>query len=233
MGSRTATLQPFRNTMLQAVLFDVDGTLGDTLPLCVEAYRAATEEITGRRPSAEEVVSHFGLSDRGVLAALLGMQPDDPTLPIECFVRAYERLMPQYATAPFPGARELLEALRAAGLRLGLVTGKEACTGEPTLDAFGLNDGIFEWKGYGSPYRNVKDVRLREAMEHWGLGPQQLLYVGDAPSDITLARAAGVRILNAAWAPGAEADRAACEAEHPDFRLTDIQEALPLILSLT
>ena len=59
--------------MLKAVLFDMDGTLGDTLPLCVEAYRQCVAELTGRTPSAEEVVSYFGLSDRGVLAGLLGM----------------------------------------------------------------------------------------------------------------------------------------------------------------
>ena len=58
--------------MLKAVLFDMDGTLGDTLPLCVEAYRQCTAEITGHTPSREEVVSFFGLSDRGVLAGLLG-----------------------------------------------------------------------------------------------------------------------------------------------------------------
>ena len=59
--------------MLKAVLFDMDGTLGDTLPLCVEAYRQCTAEITGRMPAAEEVVSYFGLSDRGVLAGLVGL----------------------------------------------------------------------------------------------------------------------------------------------------------------
>ncbi len=78
--------------MLKAVLFDMDGTLGDTLPLCVEAYRQCTAEQSGRTPTREEVVSWFGLSDRGVLAGLLGMQPDDPALPVERFVAAYEQL---------------------------------------------------------------------------------------------------------------------------------------------
>ena len=83
--------------MLKAVLFDMDGTLGDTLPLCVEAYRQCVAECTGRTPDAEEVVSYFGLSDRGVLAGLLGMQPDDPALPIDRFVAVYERLHPKLA----------------------------------------------------------------------------------------------------------------------------------------
>ncbi len=218
--------------MLKAVLFDVDGTLGDTLPLCVEAYRTTVYELRGQRPSAEEVVSHFGLSDRGVLGALLGMHPDDAELPIGHFVQVYCRLLPQMAPAPFDGVAEMLAGLRQSGLRLGIVTGKEACTARPTFTAFGLDEAGFEWFGFGSPFSNVKAQRLREGADFFGISPAELLYVGDAPSDITLAHAAGVRILNAAWAPDSDSCREACLAEKPDFRLSDIRDVLPLILSL-
>lgn len=217
--------------MLKAVLFDVDGTLGDTLPLCVEAYRCCVEECTGRKPTAAEVVRHFGLSDRGVLGALLGMSPDDPALPIDRFVAVYERLHPTLAPAPFDGAVEMLRAVKAAGLRVGLISGKEHYTADPTLRAYGM-EGLFEWKGFGKPTRNVKAERLAEVMELWQLAPDELIYVGDAPSDIELAHRAGVRIINAAWAQTAAADEAACLALKPEYRLTDFSQLLPLILSL-
>lgn len=217
--------------MLKAVLFDVDGTLGDTLPLCVEAYRCCVEECTGRKPSEEEVVRHFGLSDRGVLGALLGMNPEDPALPIDRFVAAYERLHPTLAPTPFEGAVEMLRAVKAAGLYVGLVSGKEHYTAEPTLRAYGMED-IFEWKGYGKPTHNAKAERFAEVMKLRHLAPDELIYVGDAPSDITLAHQAGIRIINAAWAKTAAAEQAACLALHPDFRLTDFSQLLPLILSL-
>ena len=217
--------------MLKAVLFDMDGTLGDTLPLCVEAYRQCTAEITGRMPSAEEVVSYFGLSDRGVLSGLVGMAHDAPTLPIDCFVAAYERLHGELAPAPFPGAVEMLRAVKDAGLRVGLISGKEHYTALPTVKYYGM-EGLFEWYGLGLPTHNCKAERLQEVMQLWGLTPDEIIYVGDAPSDIELCHSVGVRIINAGWASTAPAEEAACLARNPEYRLTDFNALLPLILSL-
>lgn len=217
--------------MLKAVLFDMDGTLGDTLPLCVEAYRQCTSELTGRTPSKEEVISYFGLSDRGVLAGLLGMTPDDPALPIDRFVAAYERLHEALAPAPFPGAVEMLRAVKAAGLRVGLISGKEHYTAMPTVSYYGM-DGIFEWFGLGLPTHNCKAERLQQVMQLWGLQPEEIIYVGDAPSDIELCHSVGVRIINAGWAGTTQGDEQACLALHPEYRLNNFNELLPLILSL-
>lgn len=217
--------------MLKAVLFDMDGTLGDTLPLCVEAYRQCVQEITGHCPDKAEVISYFGLSDRGVLAGLLGMDCNDPSLPIDRFVAAYERLHGELAPAPFPGAVEMLRAVKNAGLRVGLISGKEHYTAMPTVAYYGM-EGLFEWFGLGKPTHNCKAERLQEIMQLWGLEPHEIIYVGDAPSDIELCHSEGVRIINAAWASTAADDAAACEARNPEFRLNQFHELLPLILSL-
>ena len=217
--------------MIKAVMFDMDGTLGDTLPLCVEAYRTCVAEQGLPRPSAAEVVSHFGLSDRGVLAALLGMDPEDAALPVGHFVAVYERLHAALAPAPFAGAAEMLRAVKAAGIRVGIISGKEHYTAEPTIRFFGF-DGLFEWRGFGLPTYNCKHERLEQVMREWQLTPEELVYVGDAPSDIELSHRAGVRIINAAWASTAAQDEAACLALHPDWRLNDFSELLPLILSI-
>ena len=217
--------------MLKAVLFDMDGTLGDTLPLCVEAYRQCVAEQTGNTPTQEEVVSWFGLSDRGVLAGLLGMHCDDPALPIDRFVAAYERLHGELAPAPFPGAVDMLRAVRDAGLRVGLISGKEHYTAMPTIRYYGM-EGIFEWYGLGKPTHNCKAERLQEVMQLWGLQPEEIIYVGDAPSDIELCHSVGVRIINAAWACTAPAEAAACTALNPEYRLNHFNELLPLILSI-
>ncbi len=217
---------------LKAVIFDMDGTLGDTLPLCVAAYQRAAEEETGRRPSESEVVAHFGLSDRGVLGGLLHMGADDPALPLARFVAIYRELHRALAPVPFAGAVDMLRTLRARGLKLGLITGKEAWTAEPTLDVFGMQ-GLFDWRAYGCPYLNIKGAALEAALHHWGLAPQEVIYVGDAPSDIRLCHAAGVRIVNAAWAPGAAAEEDACLAEGPEWRLGSFEELLPLLLNLS
>ncbi|MGN0836944.1 MAG: HAD family hydrolase, partial [Akkermansia sp.] len=206
-------------------------TLGGTLPLCVESFRACVQEQTGQRPSEEEVVRHFGISDRGVLAALLGMQPDDPALPIRRLVQIYEQLHRVLAPAPFPGAVELLRTLRAEGYRLALVTGKEHYTAVPTLRVFGM-EGLFDDTAYGVPTRNCKAEQLAALRQRSGVDARALIYVGDAPSDIEMAHRAGIRIINAAWAATAADMAAACTALRPDYRLTDFSELLPLIHSL-
>lgn len=217
--------------MIKAVLFDMDGTLGDTLPLCIEAYRTCVEEQGLPRPTEDEVVSHFGLSDRGVLGALLGIAPDSDTLPIGHFVEVYERLHPQLAPAPFDGAAEMLRTVRRAGIRIGIISGKEHYTALPTIRHYGF-EGLFEWCGFGVPTHNCKHERLQQVMQEWNLRPDELVYVGDAPSDIELSHRVGVRIINAAWASTAAQEENACLALNPDWRLTRFEELLPLILSL-
>lgn len=217
--------------MLKAVIFDLDGTLGDTLPLCVEAYRDCVERLGHPKPTAEEVVSFFGLNDSGVLAGLLGMQPAHSELPIESFVESYERLHPVLAPEPFPGTLEMMRKLKSAGIRIGIISGKEHFTGNPTIRYFGL-EAFVEWRGFGLATHNCKHERLHQVMQEWNLSPDELVYVGDAPSDIELSHRAGVRIINAAWASTAAQDEAACLALKPDWRLTRFEELLPLILSL-
>lgn len=217
--------------MLKAVVFDMDGTLGDTLPLCVESFARCVEEQTGRRPSEEEVTAHFSVSDRGILGGLLGMHPDAEELPVARFAAIYEELHGEYAPAPFEGAVETLRRLKAKGLRLALLTGKESYTALPTLRHFGMQ-GLFEAKLYGKPTHNCKAERLAELMRAWGLAPEELIYIGDAPSDVDQSHRAGVRIICAAWSPNTESDPTGCLDTTPDYRLTAFEELEPLLARL-
>ena len=57
--------------MLKAVLFDLDGTIGNTLPLCITAFRESIEPLAGRSLTDEEIVRTFGPSEEGTIAVLL------------------------------------------------------------------------------------------------------------------------------------------------------------------
>jgi phosphoglycolate phosphatase/pyrophosphatase PpaX len=74
------------------------------------------------------------------------------------------------------------------------------------LAVFGLEDR-FRIIKTGRPEGADKPADMRAVLEELGLSPEEAVYVGDAPTDVTSARAAGLPVLAAAWAPGAERER--------------------------
>lgn len=53
--------------MIKAIIFDLDGTIGDTVPLCIAAFKKSVEPLAGRVFSEEDIVSTFGPSEEGTI----------------------------------------------------------------------------------------------------------------------------------------------------------------------
>ncbi|MGQ1947507.1 HAD family hydrolase [Geofilum sp. OHC36d9] len=56
---------------IKAVIFDLDGTLGNTIPLCIEAFRKSIEPLIGKKLSDQEITSTFGPSEEGTIKVLV------------------------------------------------------------------------------------------------------------------------------------------------------------------
>ena len=201
----------------RAVLFDLDGTLADTLPLCIRAFREAIEPAAGRAVSDAEIVATFGPSEEGTIRALA---PGHYDAALAAYLHHYERL---HVDCPdlFAGIGDLLRDLRRHGLRLGLVTGKGAGSTRLSLRRFGLEDA-FEIVETGSPLGPRKAEAIGAILAAWHMAPGDAVYVGDAPSDVTAARAAGVAVVSAAWAGSADPD--ALRALAPDLLASTVDE---------
>ncbi len=195
---------------LRALSLDLDGTLADTLGICVETFQDAIEQLQGRRPSAAEVVAGFGASEEGILTRLAGRQ--DPDLEDRWHAR-YGELLAASRVRPFDGVRQAMERAAAAGLRLAVITGKGRRSAEHTLDHLGLRD-LVDFLGPGDVSGSIKDQRLRAFAMETGIDPAHIAHLGDSHMDIVDARAAGCVTLGAAWAP--TTDRDALAAEGPD-----------------
>ncbi len=203
--------------MIKTAIFDFDGTLADTPPLCYEAFRRSVHDLVGITPTDSEVEACFGPDDLGVIQLLIPNRPDLHEQGRALYVKHYAELHEQLAPAAFKGAAELLKYLQDNGIQLAMVTGKAIETADISLRFYGLND-FFPVVETGSPTGGVKPDRIRSAMARLKADPDSTIYVGDAPTDVDACRQVGIRILAAAWGPNVALE--ALKARNPDYLLT-------------
>lgn len=180
--------------MLEAVIFDLDGTIGNTLPLCIAAFKESIEPFAGREVSEEEIIATFGPSEEGTIAALA---PDDFDEAMEKFIAAYTRLHGM-VEEPFEGIIPIFEWVKNNNLKLGLITGKGPLSCDITLDKFEMRD-YFDSVRTGWQQGPRKVVDMNEMLDEWGIHPENVIYIGDSPSDVTSSEGAGVTPISAAW----------------------------------
>jgi len=197
-------------------LFDLDGTLADTLPICFAAFRRALMPFSGRSYSDEEIASRFGPTEEGMIRRLV---PDHWEACLEAYLSAYEEESRRRARL-FPGIDAALRLLQARGVEMAIVTGKGARSAGISLGDLQLAK-FFAIVETGSPDGGVKPGSIRKVLTRWGVPPQRAAYVGDAPSDIEAARAAGVMPLAAAWAPTSQAEALCALTPRETFRTVD------------
>ncbi len=201
--------------MLNGVIFDLDGTLGDTLPVCFAAFRGVFEEFRNVTYSDAEIRGMFGPSEEGILAAHL---PEDGGKPFARYLELY-REHHDAAPSPFPGIVSLLDELESCDVPVAVVTGKGGRSASISLEAWGLAKR-FTLVEPGAVHGNVKDRNMRRVLDAWGVGGTTIVSVGDAPSDVHAARAVGITAVAAAWASTADADL--LQAEEPDALFFDV-----------
>jgi HAD superfamily hydrolase (TIGR01509 family) len=192
--SRIAEKSPLR-----AAIFDVDGTLVDTWDLYVETYRRTLADFSGRLPSVQDVIALRPASEVRLFQAQV---PQAHEAAHARFLEHYDALHAQHVDGPYPGVEAMLDALRAAGLGLGVVTGKSRGAWRITAGAIGLGefDAVFADEDVrdGKPHPEG----IRAALASLGVRPEEAVYVGDSQSDLAAARAARVRFAGVLWSKG-------------------------------
>ncbi|MGJ7507764.1 phosphoglycolate phosphatase [Variovorax sp. GT1P44] len=185
----------------QAVLFDLDGTLIDSAP---DLGAAADQMRTDRgMPSLplERYRPMAGAGARGMLGVAFGITPDAPefaALREEFFVKYESRMLRN--TQVFDGVAELVEALRARGLRWGVVTNKSVrFTGPLTRSMPLFETARAIVSGDTTPYSKPHPEPLFEAARRLGVPPEACVYVGDDERDMMAGRAAGMRTVAATY----------------------------------
>jgi len=188
-----------------AVLFDLDGTLVDTYRLYLECYRRALAPYLGYPPRDNEIVSRRPSSERRFLEEWIGVEHTAACH--AAMLEHYRALHGALGEGLYDGVREMLAALRAGGLRLGIVTGKGRTAWETTERALEL--GSFEVVVTDDDVRRPKPdpEGVLAALRALGVPAADALYVGDSAGDLRAGRSAGTRVAAALWPKTAPGER--------------------------
>ena len=210
---------------IRTVLFDLDGTLIDSVRLILDSYHhtLATHGLPPR--SDEEWLAGVGTP----LTVQFATWRDDPET-LQALIATYREYNLKHhdrMVTVYPGVVEVVRALKADGVATGLVTSKNragALRGltlvqlEALMDVLVCADEVENPKPHPEPVE--KAVRLLSA------DPRATVYVGDSVHDMLSGRAAGVRTAAVLWGPFG---RAHLEGAQPDYWLERPEELLTLV----
>jgi phosphoglycolate phosphatase len=188
-----------------SVLLDLDGTLVDSYPGIVASCRAALRALGHEPDEIPDIRRFIGPPLQETMQFLLRPYGDDR---VGDAVAAYRRHYGEsglFASVPYPGIVNSLEAMKRSGLRLYLATSKRATFASRILEHLQLAanfDGI-----YGSVPSGELDHKpelLAHVLARHGLSASTSLMVGDRRHDISGARAVGMRALGVLWGYGSK-----------------------------
>lgn len=209
--------------MPSAVLFDLDGTLIDTVELIVRSFQHATTQHLGTALDRDAVVATIG---RPLLECLEEIAPGKGA-DLYATYREYNLTQHDTLARPIDGTSAVLSALWNRGYRLGLVTSKSRRGAEQAIKYCDLAHLLEVIVCLEDTVRHkpAPDPLLL-AVERLGLRPDQAWYVGDSVFDVGSAQAAGMPVVAVLWGAGTEHDLAAMR---PRYILHDPAELLALL----
>ncbi len=186
---------------VRAVLFDLDGTLIDSAVGIAEALNRTLAELGCAREPEALIRGWIGDGARELLTYALD-HAKKPAADADAFDAAYARLMRHYADSlplqavAYPGASEVLNALRDGDIRTALCTNKPERFIAPLLEALGWEDAFDAVVGGDTlPQRKPDPAPLLHCAALLGVAPAQCLMVGDSRTDADAAHAARMPLV--------------------------------------
>lgn len=201
--------------MLRAVLFDLDGTLLDTIPDIAGGLNSA---LTASGLPTHPVRAYEAFVGGGIRAAVVNAAPAGTEEPlIDTILTHYHDVYLEHCTdetVEYPGTTAMLTALADRGVALGVLSNKTEATAQRIIRHF-FPTVPFRCVFGRTPDRPLKpDAKAAEpALHELGLQPGEIAYVGDSGTDMTFARAVGMLPVGTPWGYRSREDLLSCGAQ--------------------
>ena len=184
---------------IEAVLFDLDGTLLDTAPDFETALNRLLDEEGRPALKPDAIRNHVGNGSAGIVARVFGIEQNAPEFrPLQLrFLEHYKTYLID-RTAIFPGLESSLELLDQSNIPWGVVTNKPSEYASPIMDALLSDSVVLVCPDHVSRAKPDPEGILL-ACEKIQIAPENCLYIGDHLRDIQAAQAAGTKSVAVGW----------------------------------
>jgi pyrophosphatase PpaX len=180
----------------QAVLFDLDGTLIDSLNMILASFRHATKTVLGKEVEDKKARALIGMPLFDQMKVIDAEHADEL---VEVY-RANNIIIHDKMIRYFEGTRETLEELKRSGLRLAVVTSKRNTLAERGLSCFDLQPYFEMLIGSDDTVKHKPNPEpLLFAAKRLAVPIESCFYIGDSPFDMQAARSAGAIAVAALW----------------------------------
>lgn len=215
-------------TVIEAVLFDLDGTVVDTIPHILASFRHATADILGEALPDDELMHSVGIP---LAHQMRHFTSDENTAErLLASYREYNHRTHDEMARLYPNTVSALDVLHGAGMPMGIVTSKSRTMADRALALFGLQQYFKAVVTADDTSTHKPDpLPVVTGAEALGVSSLRAVYVGDSPMDIEAGNGAGAYTVAATWGV---ASRERLEAVSPGAIIDDIAE-LPALLGIT
>ncbi|RMV81193.1 Phosphoglycolate phosphatase [Pseudomonas amygdali pv. sesami] len=227
--------QLFAGKLPKLIMFDLDGTLVDSVPDLAVAVDTMLAELGRPIAGLESVRAWVGNGAPALVRRALANHLDHSGVDDELAEQGLEIFMRAYAqkhefTVVYPGVRETLKWLQKMGVEMALITNKPERFVAPLLDEMKLGR-FFRWiiGGDTMPQKKPDPAALFFVMKMAGVPASQALFVGDSRSDVQAAKAAGVACVALSY--GYNHGRPIAE-ENPAMVIDDLRKLIPGCLDM-
>lgn len=209
---------------MKAIIFDFDGTLANTLPICYYSFQSVFKEFDNKELSSEEIKAMFGPSETGIIRENLINNNKEKA--IEKYYESYLEKHHHFVESNIEIV-DLLTYIKGLGIKLGIVTGKAKRSLDISLKALQMEE-LFDVIITGDDVQFPKPhpEGVNKALSILNVQKEEAVFIGDSEADILAGVQAGIVTIGVQWLDNYQADDFITKPNHIFTKIMDFKHSL-------